>query len=148
RSRGWRELFPYHRVFTSTLPGTAPAGLRRLHTLPFRQCRPRRRGRHWRRHALPFRTDPPMTRMSRPVKFLLLAGLCLAVLLAWRACSNGDADQDGPGGAGWGDGRPPTAVRVVPAERGPLEVELKALGTVTPLRTVTVRSRVEGELLR
>ncbi len=89
-----------------------------------------------------------MTRMSRPVKFLLLAGLCLAVLLSWRACSSGDADQEGAGGAGWGDGRPPTAVRVVPAERGPLEVELKALGTVTPLRTVTVRSRVEGELLR
>src|SRR5690606_35559250 len=44
--------------------------------------------------------------------------------------------------------RPPTPVRVVAAERGPLELELKALGTVTPLRTVTVRSRVDGELLR
>lgn len=88
-----------------------------------------------------------MTRIPRSVKLLILVGLCLAVLLTWRACSGGDAAPDGSGG-GWGGERPPTPVRVALAERGPLEVELKALGTVTPLRTVTVRSRVEGELLR
>ena len=88
-----------------------------------------------------------MSRMSRSVKLLVLAGLCLVVLLSWRACSDGDA-ADGGDGAGWGGERPPTPVRVVAAELGPLEVELKALGTVTPLRTVTVRSRVDGELLR
>ena len=89
-----------------------------------------------------------MTRKSRSAKILVLAGLCLAVLLSWRACSGGEDAQDEAGGAGWGEGRPPTPVRVAAAERGPLEVELKALGTVTPLRTVTVRSRVDGELLR
>jgi membrane fusion protein, multidrug efflux system len=39
-------------------------------------------------------------------------------------------------------------VRVVPAESGTIEVEIKALGTVTPLNTVTVRSRLDGELMR
>ena len=39
-------------------------------------------------------------------------------------------------------------VRVVPATTGVIEVEIKALGTVTPINTVTVRSRVDGELMR
>ena len=87
-----------------------------------------------------------MTRKSRFAKLLVLAALCLAVVLSWRACSSTEEAPEGAGGRG-GE-RPPTPVRVVVAERGPLEVELRALGTVTPLRTVTVRSRVDGELLR
>jgi multidrug efflux system membrane fusion protein len=39
-------------------------------------------------------------------------------------------------------------VRVVTAVQEPLALYLKALGTVTPLKTVTVRSRVDGELMR
>jgi multidrug efflux system membrane fusion protein len=39
-------------------------------------------------------------------------------------------------------------VRAVPATRGTIDVEIKALGTVTPINTVTVRSRVDGELTR
>lgn len=39
-------------------------------------------------------------------------------------------------------------VRIVPATLGTIEVEIKALGTVTPLNTVTVRSRLDGELVR
>src|SRR5690606_32143240 len=42
----------------------------------------------------------------------------------------------------------PTPVRVIPVERGSLDVEIKSIGTVTPLNTVTVRSRVDGELTR
>jgi len=87
-----------------------------------------------------------MTRLPRFAKPLVLLALCLALLFAWRACRGGgevegEADGDNP----WDR---PTPVRVATAERGPLEIELKALGTVTPLRTVTVRSRVEGELQR
>lgn len=47
-----------------------------------------------------------------------------------------------------GEGEPAAPVKVVPAERRPLPVHLKAIGTVTPLNTVTVRSRVDGQLLR
>lgn len=39
-------------------------------------------------------------------------------------------------------------VRIVPAATGTIEVEIKALGTVTPINTVTVRSRLDGELMR
>jgi membrane fusion protein, multidrug efflux system len=47
------------------------------------------------------------------------------------------------------DGRSPAMpVKVVKAERRDLAVHLKAIGTVTPLNTVTVQSRVDGQLLR
>jgi membrane fusion protein, multidrug efflux system len=42
----------------------------------------------------------------------------------------------------------PTAVVAAPATSGDVNVYLNGLGTVTPLRTVTVRSRVDGELIR
>lgn len=42
----------------------------------------------------------------------------------------------------------PVPVRVVPVERGSLDVQIKSIGTVTPLNTVTVRSRVDGVLNR
>lgn len=42
----------------------------------------------------------------------------------------------------------PTPVRAILAERKEFAVHLRAIGTVLPLNTVTVRSRVEGQLLR
>ncbi|HRE80865.1 MAG TPA: MdtA/MuxA family multidrug efflux RND transporter periplasmic adaptor subunit [Opitutaceae bacterium] len=41
-----------------------------------------------------------------------------------------------------------TPVKTVTAEKKALAVHLKSIGTVTPLNTVTVRSRVDGQLLR
>jgi multidrug efflux system membrane fusion protein len=48
----------------------------------------------------------------------------------------------GPGKGG------PTPVVAAPARSGEIDVIINGLGTVTPLRTVTVRSRVDGELVR
>lgn len=45
-------------------------------------------------------------------------------------------------------GEDPVPVRVIAATQENLPVQLKALGTVTPLNSVTVRSRVDGELVR
>ena len=42
----------------------------------------------------------------------------------------------------------PAPVRAVPAKRQDLTVHLRAIGTVMPLNIVTVRSRVDGPLLR
>ena len=58
------------------------------------------------------------------------------------------ADARGPGKKG-GDG----AGRVTPvvaqaAKKGDVKVYLTGLGTVTPVRTVTVRSRVDGQIMR
>jgi multidrug efflux system membrane fusion protein len=50
------------------------------------------------------------------------------------------------GGGGRGADLPP--VRVVQAETRSIAVVLKALGTVTPVNTVVVRSRLDGELVR
>lgn len=46
------------------------------------------------------------------------------------------------------DGPRPTPVRTVTVGQQDLPIHLKAIGTVTPLNTVTVRSRVDGQLLR
>ena len=59
------------------------------------------------------------------------------------------ANRWGPNPAWAGTGRAPAmSVRVVKAEQRDLPVHLKAIGTVTPLNTVTVQSRVDGQLLR
>lgn len=42
----------------------------------------------------------------------------------------------------------PTPVRAVPVIKHDLAVHLRAIGTVSPVNTVTVRSRVEGQLLK
>jgi multidrug efflux system membrane fusion protein len=43
---------------------------------------------------------------------------------------------------------PPSPVRVVAAKKQDLSVHLRAIGTVVPLNSVTVKSRVEGQLLK
>ena len=88
-----------------------------------------------------------MKKLPRLFKALLVLGLVLALVLLWRGCSGGDEAAPQAGRGGWGE-RPPTPVRVATASRGPLDLEIKALGTVSPLCTVTVRPRVEGELVR
>lgn len=86
-------------------------------------------------------------RFVRPA--LIALAVLLAAVLVWRGMG-GAAPEPDAGRGGWGpDGeRPPTPVRVSVAARERLSVELKALGTVTPLKSVTVRPRVDGELQR
>jgi len=72
----------------------------------------------------------------------------LLVLLLVTACNRQSADVPNRWGERPGGERPPTPVRVAVARHDDLVVRLKALGTVTPLNTVTVRPRVEGELVR
>ena len=69
-----------------------------------------------------------------------IAVLCL-LLFGWRKCSAAQEEE-----SEWD--QPPTAVRITSAMQEDLVVRLKALGTVTPLQTVTLRSRVDGELVR
>ena len=58
------------------------------------------------------------------------------------------APQAGRKGAKGGDPSRATPVVAAVARSTELNIYLNGLGTVTPIRTVTVRSRVEGELLR
>jgi membrane fusion protein, multidrug efflux system len=52
------------------------------------------------------------------------------------------------GKGGRGDASRPTPVVAMPVRKGSIDVYLNALGTVTPRNTVTVRSRVDGQLMR
>jgi multidrug efflux system membrane fusion protein len=54
----------------------------------------------------------------------------------------------GGGGGGGGRGGGPVAVTIAPAAAGDIEVRIPALGTITPLATVTVRPQVSGILTK
>jgi multidrug efflux system membrane fusion protein len=58
----------------------------------------------------------------------------------------GKMGKSGKGGFGKGPGNVP--VVAVPATTADVPVQLDALGSVTPIATVTVRSRVDGQLMR
>ncbi|QEI04686.1 MdtA/MuxA family multidrug efflux RND transporter periplasmic adaptor subunit [Pigmentiphaga aceris] len=81
-------------------------------------------------------------RLVRAIVWLLLV---LAVLASvWFFVWRKPAAEAAPPSAWAG----PVPVKVVAAKREPLTVRVKAIGTVTALNTVVVRSRVDGQLLR
>jgi len=80
---------------------------------------------------------------------LRVGAAALTAVLLLAACNRQPpASAPGRWGGGPGGERPPTPVRVAPAQQAELTLRLKALGTVTPLNTVTLRPRVQGELVR
>ena len=96
----------------------------------------------------------PEPRSSSPLLRRLLyvavaAGFGLGV---WYFGFHAGPEEEGPPRPAWagasGEGPPPAPVRVVIAQRQDMPVRIKAIGTVTPLNTVTVRPRVDGQLLR
>ncbi|HYA18389.1 MAG TPA: MdtA/MuxA family multidrug efflux RND transporter periplasmic adaptor subunit [Bryobacteraceae bacterium] len=102
-----------------------------------------------------------LTPTGKPRKRGLIWGLSFAVILAvgayavWRAGQPGfmaQSNQGGRGGPGGGGGRGrgglgPTPVQVAPAVRKAVPVYLNGLGNVAAYYTVTVKSRVDGELM-
>ena len=80
----------------------------------------------------------------------IYAGIvAVAALGAWYFSKPAKPANRRPPNPTWaGEGEPAAPVKVVLAERRQLPVHLKAIGTVTPPNTVTIRSRVDGQLLR
>jgi multidrug efflux system membrane fusion protein len=73
--------------------------------------------------------------------------LVAAVIGVWYWSTRGAEPSAAKGGRGDAASRP-TPVVAMPARKGSIDVYLNALGTVTPRNTVTVRSRVDGQLMR
>jgi membrane fusion protein, multidrug efflux system len=97
--------------------------------------------------------------VSRGIAFAVVVALAVAAGGGWwwygRSAAPAAADASAPpaasgkfGGKKGDFASRPTPVGVAPARSADVPVYLNALGTVTPVRTVTVRSRVDGQLLR
>lgn len=73
----------------------------------------------------------------------VIIALILLALFVWWLVPGKPTSNLGRMGMGG-----PQPVGVAAAERGPIDVTLNALGTVTPLATVTVRPQVSGQIVR
>lgn len=86
-------------------------------------------------------TIAPLVRLRGRNLLIAAGGILLAVLLV-RACRGGTAKTGDPRAAR------PVPVLVASVRVADFKVHLSGLGTVTPQNTVTVRSRVDGQILR
>lgn len=86
-----------------------------------------------------------LNRFSTAQRWLLAIALALVIFLIWFFTSGGKEPKGPPMMNPW---MMPTPVRVVEAKPEDLNVQIKAIGTVTPLNTVTLRSRVSGPLMK
>ena len=96
---------------------------------------------------------PPPPRRRRWLWLLLLIGLVLiAAYFLWpkhQAESPGGAENGGGGGhRGRGGPAGPAPVVAVRAQKGNIGVYLTGLGNVTPIYTVTIKTRVDGQLMQ
>jgi len=86
-----------------------------------------------------------VNRLSRGQRWLAALAAVLVLLLVWFFGLRKPAEQLPPPPNPW---MGPTPVHVVKVTKEDLKVHIKAIGSVVPLNTVTVRSRADGQLLR
>src|SRR5258708_23466218 len=115
--------------------------------------------------CLPHSPRPPSGRAARRVVWrttinivvVIVVALTLAALLTWCVSNGAGQGAGGPGGGrgapggrggGGAGGRPAITVGVAKIGLGDIPITVDALGTVTPLATVSVNARVSGTLER
>jgi multidrug efflux system membrane fusion protein len=85
--------------------------------------------------------DAPVSRRRRPV-WIVVGLIAIAALVWWirQAPAPQPAGRAGTGA--------PTPVVAAAAQQGDIAITLNALGTVTPLATVTIKTQISGYLMR
>src|ERR1700689_5150630 len=91
------------------------------------------------------------THKSRRLVWIVIILLVVGGIVAYRMYSpsqpaNAAQHQGGPGGGGPGGGGP-VSVGTVPMQKKDVPFYLTGLGTVTALNTVTVHTRVDGQIM-
>jgi membrane fusion protein, multidrug efflux system len=92
----------------------------------------------------------PVVRRRRWPLLIALAAVLLGSYAGWHyfiASKAADAAVELKTTAGKGGGPAPIPVTVAPVKKADFSVYLYGLGTVQPYRTVTVRSRVDGQII-
>ena len=101
----------------------------------------------------PAAAPPPATRRRRTlavvIALVVIAAIAAGAYAIWHArAPAAGAPPPGAGRRGFDPNAKPAPVAVATAKTSDFNIYLTALGTVTPRATVTVRSRVDGQLLR
>lgn len=91
-------------------------------------------------------TPPEESHRGRWLIFLAIFVVVALAAWYWHDRSQAQSTAQKPGGRGSFGDRPVPAT-VATAEQGDMPVLVQALGTVTPVYTVTVTSRVQGEII-
>ena len=96
----------------------------------------------------PRRHEEPPRNVDRPKSYwwvwVLVAVALIALVVVWQRRSTSSQSK-----ASAADNAPRAImVSAAPAKQGDIGIYLTALGTVTPVYTVTVTSRVQGEIMR
>ncbi|MFM9882825.1 MAG: MdtA/MuxA family multidrug efflux RND transporter periplasmic adaptor subunit [Burkholderiales bacterium] len=111
------------------------------------------------RPADPFTSDPIVSAPKRTrwwlwslIILIVAIGGYFAYLRFWPSPDpvSTAATKAGKGkkGDAFGGANRPIPIVALPARSGEIDIHLSGLGTITPLRTVTVKSRISGQLLR
>lgn len=97
--------------------------------------------------AGPENAAPRPPRSRKNLWLLLLVALAVATIFLWQRGGKTSAAEAKSGRGGRRGSAAITPVVAVEATKGDIEVYIEGLGAITPLSTVTVRTRVDGELM-
>jgi len=86
--------------------------------------------------------DPRRSSVGRPVSAITAIGVCAAL---WTACGEAEAEGGGPGG--FGDGMPPMPVDVATAVQDTAIDEITATGEIEAIQSIELRPEVDGRIV-
>ena len=86
---------------------------------------------------------PPRKKRRRLTRWLVVVVLAIAAIFIWEQFQKPETEQQTAGRSG---GPPPQTIRDAEVTTGDVPIIINALGAVTPLATVTIRTQVNGQL--